>query len=139
MCDERGELAVVRRDDQLDAELVGLRPASLVARVVDGDDVGAARRSSARTVAAPATANPYTSIMGRSSDEMRVKSPMNRPRAAATHAAAISQKRMITVVSGQPTSSKWWWIGDMRNSRCLRPLRLEHAHLQGDRTRPPSR
>ena len=21
------------------------------------------------------------------------------------------QKRMITVVSGQPTSSKWWWIG----------------------------
>ena len=28
---------------------------------------------------------------------------------------------MITVVSGQPISSKWWWIGDMRNSRLLRP------------------
>ena len=40
-------------------------------------------------------------------DEIRVKSPMNSPRAAATHVAAISQNRMITVVSGQPTSSKW--------------------------------
>ena len=28
---------------------------------------------------------------------------------------------MITVVSGQPISSKWWWIGDMRNSRFVRP------------------
>ena len=49
---------------------------------------------------------------------------MNRPRAAATQTAAISQKRMITVVSGQPSSSKWWWIGDMRNSRRVRPLAL---------------
>ena len=27
------------------------------------------------------------------------------------------QKRMITVVSGQPISSKWWWIGAMRKMR----------------------
>ena len=27
----------------------------------------------------------------------------------------------MTVVSGQPSSSKWWWIGDMRNRRRLRP------------------
>ena len=24
---------------------------------------------------------------------------------------------MITVVSGQPASSKWWWIGAMRKTR----------------------
>ena len=41
--------------------------------------------------------------------------------AAATQIAEISQKRMITVVSGQPTSSKWWWIGDIRNRRFVRP------------------
>ena len=27
------------------------------------------------------------------------------------------QSRTITVVSGQPESSKWWWIGAIRKSR----------------------
>ncbi len=27
------------------------------------------------------------------------------------------QNRTMTVVSGQPTSSKWWWSGAMRNTR----------------------
>ena len=32
---------------------------------------------------------------------------------------AMIQKRMMTVVSGQPMSSKWWWIGAMRKMRRL--------------------
>ena len=31
------------------------------------------------------------------------------------------QKRTITVNSGHPASSKWWWIGDMRNTRLPNP------------------
>ena len=31
--------------------------------------------------------------------------------------AVNSQNRMITVVSAQPTSSKWWWNGAIRNTR----------------------
>ena len=37
----------------------------------------------------------------------------------ATPMPATIQKRMTTVVSGQPTSSKWWWIGAMRKMRRL--------------------
>ena len=33
------------------------------------------------------------------------------------HRPARIQNRTITVVSGQPTSSKWWWIGAMRKIR----------------------
>ena len=33
----------------------------------------------------------------------------------------------MTVVSGHPSSSKWWWIGDIRNSRRVRPLALNTA------------
>ena len=29
----------------------------------------------------------------------------------------LSQKRTITVNSGQPPTSKWWWIGAIRNTR----------------------
>ena len=36
-----------------------------------------------------------------------VKSPMKMARAVATNNPAMSQKRMMTVVSGQPSSSKW--------------------------------
>ena len=53
-----------------------------------------------------------------------VKSAMKMARALATEMAEISQKRTTTVVSGQPMSSKWWWIGDIRNSLFLRPLAL---------------
>ena len=42
--------------------------------------------------------------------------------AAATQRPEITQNRMITVVSGQPDNSKWWWIGDILNSRLVRPL-----------------
>ena len=35
------------------------------------------------------------------------------------------QKRTITVISGQPSSSKWWWIGAMRNTR--RPVSRNDA------------
>jgi hypothetical protein len=31
------------------------------------------------------------------------------------------QNRTITVVSGQPASSKWWWIGDIRKIRRWKP------------------
>ncbi len=37
--------------------------------------------------------------------------------ATAVHNDARIQNRTITVVSGQPTSSKWWWMGAMRNTR----------------------
>ena len=40
------------------------------------------------------------------------------------HRAARIQKRMITVVSGQPTSSKWWWTGAMRKIRLPVSLKL---------------
>ena len=32
------------------------------------------------------------------------------------------QKRITTLLSLQPSCSKWWWIGAMRNTR--RPVRL---------------
>ena len=35
------------------------------------------------------------------------------------------QKRTITRGSGQPLSSKWWWIGAMRNTRL--PVSLNEA------------
>lgn len=41
--------------------------------------------------------------------------------AAATQRPEMIQKRMMTVVSGQPTSSKWWCTGDMRKRRRVRP------------------
>ena len=35
------------------------------------------------------------------------------------------QKRTMTRGSGQPLSSKWWWMGAMRNTR--RPVSLKLA------------
>ena len=35
------------------------------------------------------------------------------------------QKRMTTVLSDQPSFSKWWWIGAMRNTRL--PVSLNEA------------
>ena len=47
---------------------------------------------------------------------MWVKSPMNSASAVATRIPEISQKRMITVVSGQPTSSDTWCAALARTS-----------------------
>ena len=96
---------VVGSVDQLDVELDGETPLGVVDGVVDGDDVQPALPQRPHR-GGPGDGEPVHEDHGRSA-EMRVKSAMNRPRAAATHAAAISQKRMITVVSGQPSSSKW--------------------------------
>ena len=35
----------------------------------------------------------------------------------ATDIPESTQKRTITVYSGHPGSSKWWWIGAIRNTR----------------------
>ena len=35
--------------------------------------------------------------------------------------AAMIQKRVMTLLSAQPLSSKWWWRGAMRNSRLPAP------------------
>ena len=35
---------------------------------------------------------------------------------------ATIQNRTMTVVSAQPASSKWWWIGAIRNTRCRSAL-----------------
>lgn len=50
-----------------------------------------------------------------------VKSAMKMATAVATQIPEMIQNRMMTVVSGQPLSSKWWWIGDILNKRFLRP------------------
>ena len=36
---------------------------------------------------------------------------------SAVKSPAMIQKRTITVVSGHPPSSKWWWRGAIRNGR----------------------
>ena len=38
---------------------------------------------------------------------------------------AMIQKRITTVLSDQPSFSKWWWIGAMRNTRL--PVSLNEA------------
>ena len=38
---------------------------------------------------------------------------------------ATIQNRITTVGSDQPSFSKWWWIGAIRNTR--RPVRLNQA------------
>ena len=43
------------------------------------------------------------------------------------------QKRTITRGSGQPLSSKWWWIGAMRNTRL--PVSLNDGDLDHHRQR----
>ena len=48
---------------------------------------------------------------GRGSRRRRRRAP------SAANSPARIQKRTMTVVSGQPRSSKWWWIGAMRNTR----------------------
>ncbi|RMM43280.1 hypothetical protein ALQ77_05336 [Pseudomonas corrugata] len=46
-------------------------------------------------------------------------------RPISTRITVMIQKRTITRGSGQPLSSKWWWIGAMRNTR--RPVNLKDA------------
>ena len=112
------------RLDERDAELD--RPS---ARAVGGGMVVDHRRPSRRGAAAPrATAWPVTP---KPDDERprrrrgvnrarpgcgRSRRRRGRARARCTAPARI-QKRMMTVVSGQPPSSKWWWIGAMRKTR----------------------
>ena len=104
--DQSGEPIVVRGRDQLDADLGGELAAPFVDRVVDGADLDPAAPQGARR-RRPGHRQSVDQHVGHGrSAEIRVKSPMNRPRADATHTAAINQKRMITVVSGHPTSSK---------------------------------
>ena len=95
-------------------------------RAVVGDDhVPRRDATSARAVASPATASPYTRARPAiSAGPRRSASRRSRePSATATQMPEITQKRMMTVVSGQPISSKWWWIGDILKMRRLRPLR----------------
>src|SRR3546814_20959598 len=46
-------------------------------------------------------------------------------RPISTSTTEMIQKRTITPGSGQPLSSKWWWIGAIRNTRL--PVRLNDA------------
>ena len=48
-------------------------------------------------------------------------------------APARIQNRTITVVSGHPSSSKWWWIGAIRKTRVWKTA--EADHLDHDRQR----
>src|SRR3546814_5867091 len=49
----------------------------------------------------------------------------NVARPISTSTTAMIQKRTITRGSGQPLSSKWWWIGAIRNTR--RPVSLDRS------------
>src|SRR3546814_806195 len=49
----------------------------------------------------------------------------NVARPISTSTTEMIQKRTITRGSGQPLSSKWWWIGAIRNTR--RPVSLNEA------------
>jgi hypothetical protein len=101
------ELVVRRFDRQLDPQLGGEPPSCRCGRVVGGDDVdAAAQQRPRRRLAGDGQAVDEHPVHGMTS-ETRVKSLMKTPRATATETAANSQKRMITVVSGQPISSKW--------------------------------
>ena len=47
---------------------------------------------------------------------------MSVARPSNTSTTLMIQKRTITRGSGQPLSSKWWWIGAMRKMRLPRSL-----------------
>src|SRR3546814_9290809 len=49
----------------------------------------------------------------------------NVARPISTSTTEMIQKRTITRGSGQPLSSKWWWIGAIRNTRL--PVSLNDA------------
>ena len=107
--DEPGQPAVVRGDQQVDTEIVS-QVAPLRCIEVVGDDDVVPPRGECPHGRCPSYRQPVHQGALRHGvmSETRVKSPMKIPRAAATDTAAINQKRMMTVVSGQPTSSKWW-------------------------------
>ncbi len=50
------------------------------------------------------------------------------------------QKRTMILVSDQPLSSKWWWMGAMRKTRRWKTLKLKHLDHHAERlytnTRP---
>ena len=102
----RSSCRLGRRRQQFHAEVLGQLPTFVGDVVVDDDDVD---------TAVPQGARRRRARDGESVDQRRhgvppatfVKSAMKMPSATATQIAEINQKRMITVVSGQPTNSKW--------------------------------
>ena len=104
--DQAFELRLGRRREQFHAQVLGQLPTFVGDVVVDDDDVD---------TAVPEGPHRRRSRNGESVDQRRhgvppatfVKSAMKMPSATATQIAEINQKRMITVVSGQPTNSKW--------------------------------
>ncbi len=92
--------------EQFDAEVVCQLAPGVVDVVVDHDDVDVARleRPDGRRTG---DGEPVHERGHGVPAATFVKSAMKMPSATATQMAEISQKRMITVVSGQPTSSKW--------------------------------
>ncbi len=120
-CEHGFERLGIRRIEQLDAEAVSARCPFVGHHVVTGDHVPAPLPQ--RTSGGCPGDSETVDERAHHTDRLE-KSAMKMPSARPTEIAAISQKRMITVVSGQPTSSKWWWIGDIRKSRFLRPEAL---------------
>src|SRR5690606_12784542 len=57
--------------------------------------------------------------------KFRHQRTFNVARPTSTSTTEMIQKRTITRGSGQPLSSKWWWIGAIRNTRL--PVSLNDA------------
>src|SRR5262249_23120196 len=81
------------------------------------DAVGAARKQRARTrQSRPAQAEDGDLLSGKDGDGDHHRSlSVESPTSAST--TATIQKRITICGSVQPSCSKWWWIGAMRNTR----------------------
>src|SRR5215471_12302739 len=85
--------------------------------VVPADDVGAAREQCARArQPRPAEAEYGDLLSGEGGDRNHHRSlSVDSPTSAST--TEIIQNRITICGSVQPSCSKWWWIGAMRNTR----------------------
>src|SRR5262252_6724227 len=85
--------------------------------IVPADDVGAACEQRARTrQSRPAQAEDGDLLSGKDGDGDHHRSlSVDSPTSAST--TATIQKRITICGSVQPSCSKWWWIGAMRNTR----------------------
>ena len=80
------------------------------------------RACSARAAAMPERARPTTShgpggSGGRARAVIQATEAWYSVKPIALQIAAMIQKRRMIFVSDQPSSSKWWWIGAIRNGR----------------------
>ena len=105
--DEGGQLIVIRGNHEVDPELGSKLTLRRSVGVIGSHDVHRPLlQRPHRGRAGDRQPVDKRRLHGSTPGDTRVKSPMKMPRAAATATAAMSQKRMITVVSGHPTSSK---------------------------------